>query len=158
MSDPVHLLCTLTNIAIPSGLYLRVMVHRSGKSENQMLAALPPEALARLHSALDRVRLRLGEAVYEAGVEMRHLYFPTDGIVSLLQVTEDGSSAEIAVVGNEGIVGIAMFMGGMSTLSRAVVQSEGHAYRLEDERLQSEFQRGGELQHLLLCYTQALIT
>jgi len=134
------------------------MTRLGGKSENRMLAALPPEALARLDSALDRVRLRLGEAVYEAGVEMRHLYFPTDGIVSLLQVTEDGSSAEIAVVGNEGIVGIAMFMGGMSTLSRAVVQSEGHAYRLEDERLQSEFKRGGELQHLLLRYTQALIT
>jgi CRP-like cAMP-binding protein len=128
------------------------------KLQNRLLAALPPEALARLRSALERVPLHLGEPVYEAGVEMRHLYFPIDGIVSLLQVMEDGSSAEIAVVGSEGIVGIAMFMGGASTPSRAVVQSAGNAYRLDDARLQSEFKRGTELQHLLLRYTQALIT
>jgi CRP-like cAMP-binding protein len=125
---------------------------------NQLLAALPGESLERLDGALERVSLALGETVYEAGVEMRHLYFPIDGIVSLLQVMENGASAEIAVVGSEGVVGIAMFMGGASTLSRAVVQSAGHAYRLPAEALHVEFKRGGELQHLLLRYTQALIT
>jgi len=135
------------------------MIETVAKPQNQLLAALPADAFERLHSALDMVPLRLGEAIYEAGFAMQHLYFPIEGIVSMLQVTEDGSSAEIAVVGNEGVVGIAMFMGGAATTpSRAVVQSAGHAYRLEGERLRSEFKRGGRLQELLLRYTQALIT
>ena len=135
------------------------MAQPESRAENRLLAALPADAFERLHSALDVVPLRLGDSVYEAGIEMRHLYFPIEGIVSMLQVTEDGSSAEIAVVGNEGVVGIAMFMGGAATTpSRAVVQSAGHAYRLEGERLHSEFKRGGRLQELLLRYTQALIT
>jgi len=128
-------------------------------SENRLLSSLPAESAARLRSALEDVPLRLGESIYEAGVEMRHLYFPTEGIVSMLQVMEDGSSAEIAVVGNEGVVGIAMFMGGGGmTPSRAVVQSAGRAWRLDGEMLRSEFGRGGELQHRLLRYTQALVT
>ena len=128
-------------------------------AENRLLASLPAESTERLRSALHEVPLPLGEAIYEAGVEMRHLYFPTEGIVSMLQVMQDGSSAEIAVVGNEGVVGIAMFMGGGGmTPSRAVVQSAGHAWRLEAEALRNEFARGGDLQYLLLRYTQALVT
>lgn len=102
--------------------------------------------------------MELGRALYESGGEQGYIYFPTTGIVSLLYVMEDGSSAEIAVVGNEGVVGIALFMGGESTPSRAVVQSGGQGYRLRASVLKVEFGRGGELQHLLLRYTQALIT
>ena len=100
----------------------------------------------------------LGEVLYESGSQLRHVYFPTTSIVSLLYVMEDGASAEIAVVGNEGIIGIALFMGGESTPSRALVQSAGHAYRFKGELLKEEFHRSGALQHLLLRYTQALIT
>jgi CRP-like cAMP-binding protein len=134
------------------------VVRCGSKSENRVLAALPPDAFERLRDALDVVPLALGDSIYEAGAEMRHLYFPLDGIVSMLQVMENGSSAEIAIVGNEGVVGIAMFMGGASTPSRAIVQSAGSAFRLEGARLDSEFKRGGDLQQLLLRYTQALIT
>ncbi len=138
---------------------LHLMDRLDTRPGNHLLAALPADALERLRGALDVIPLQLGEAIYEAGVAMHHLYFPVEGIVSMLQVMEDGSSAEIAVVGNEGVVGIAMFMGGAATTpSRAVVQSAGHAYRLEGERLHSEFKRGGRLQELLLRYTQALIT
>jgi len=107
---------------------------------------------------LDLVTLPLGQAVYEAGDRMTHVFFPTEGIVSLLYVMEDGSSAEIAITGNEGPVGISMFMGGESTISRAVVQSAGYAYRLQAALLTKEFKRGGEFQYLLLRFTQALIT
>ena len=100
----------------------------------------------------------LGTVLYESGDTLRHVYFPTDCIVSLLYATEDGSSAEIAVVGNEGLVGIALFMGGETTPSRAIVKSAGHAYRLIGQRLKDEFYRSGEMQLLLLRYTQALIT
>ena len=100
----------------------------------------------------------LGWALYEAGDRMGHAYFPTEGIVSLLSVMENGASAEIALTGNEGLVGISLFMGGDTAPSRAVVQSEGHAYRMRADYLRCEFERGGELQHLLLRYTQALIT
>jgi CRP-like cAMP-binding protein len=102
--------------------------------------------------------LPLGAALYEAGSRLRQLYFPTNGIISLLQVMADGASAEIAVVGNEGVVGIAMFMGGETTPSRAVVQSAARGYAMAAETLKTEFGRGGILQHLLLRYTQALIT
>ena len=125
---------------------------------NLLLAALPDEDYQRLLPNLEAVSLPLGGTVYESGTRMRHVIFPTDGIVSLLYVMKDGASAEIAIVGNEGVIGVALFMGGESTPSRAIVQSAGHAYRLRAELLREEFQRGGELQHLLLRYTQTLIT
>jgi len=102
--------------------------------------------------------LALGAAVYESDRKLDHVHFPTDAIVSLLYVMKDGASAEIAVVGHEGLVGVALFMGAESTPSRAVVQSAGYAYRLASEALKAEFEHGGPLQHLLLRYTQALIT
>lgn len=100
----------------------------------------------------------LGSAVYESGAQLDHVYFPTSAIISLLYVLADGASAEIAVVGNEGLVGVALFMGGETTPSRAVVQSAGWAYRLRGQLLKDEFTRGGAMQHLLLRYTQALLT
>ncbi|WP_231489677.1 Crp/Fnr family transcriptional regulator [Billgrantia saliphila] len=100
----------------------------------------------------------MGQVLHEAGGALSHVYFPIDSIVSLLYVTESGASAEIAVVGNEGLVGIAVFMGGESTTSRAIVQGAGHALRLPVSQLKEEFNRHGEMLHLLLCYTQALIT
>ncbi len=126
--------------------------------QNQLLAALPAGDYERLLPHLEAVPLPLGWAVYESGSHQEYVYFPTDSIVSLLYVMEDGSSAEIAVVGKEGLVGIALFMGGESTPSRAVVQSAGHGYRLRARVLKTEFGHGGDLQHLLLRYTQALIT
>jgi CRP-like cAMP-binding protein len=125
---------------------------------NRLLAALPTADYQRLLAHLEPVALPLGWAVYESGSRMRHVFFPTEGIVSLLYVMENGASAEIAVAGNEGLVGISLFMGGESTPSHAVVQSAGHAYRLRAEIVKREFERGAELQHLLLRYTQALIT
>ena len=102
--------------------------------------------------------LQLGEVLYESGAELQHVYFPTDSIVSLLYVLDNGASAEIAVVGNEGMVGVALFMGGETTPNRAVVQAAGTAYRLRGRVLKEEFNRSGALQHLLLRYTQALLT
>ena len=131
---------------------------RASARQNDLLAALPAADFERLRPHLQLVPLPLGWAVYESGGAQGYVYFPIDSIVSLLYVMEDGSSAEIAVVGNEGVVGIALFMGGESTPSRAVVQSAGYAYRLTASLLKSEFSQGGELQHLLLRYTQALIT
>src|SRR5467141_241314 len=128
------------------------------RSQNRLLAALPAADFARLQPHLELVPLPLGWAVYEAGGTQGFVYFPVDSIVSLLYVMEDGSSAEIAVSGNEGLVGISLFMGGETTPSRAVVQSAGHGYRLSASVLKREFERGGDLQHLLLRYTQALIT
>jgi CRP-like cAMP-binding protein len=127
-------------------------------SENQLLAALPAPDRSRLLPHLEPVSLPLGTSLYEAGTQMTHLHFLTAGIVSLLQVMEDGSSAELAVVGQEGVVGIAMFMGGQSTPSRAIVQSAAQALRLPAKVLEREFARGGELHRVLLRYTQALIT
>ena len=126
--------------------------------QNHLLAALPQQEYARLLSELDLVPMPLGEVLYEPGTQMRHVYFPATCIVSLLYVMEDGASAEIAVVGNEGIVGVSLFMGGESTTSRAVVQSAGHAYRLKGQLLKDEFYRAGPMQQLLLRYTQALLT
>jgi CRP-like cAMP-binding protein len=125
---------------------------------NHLLAALPPDDLERLRPHLKLSALPLGDALYESGVALQHVYFPIDSIVSLLCVMADGASAEIAVVGNDGVVGVSLFMGGETTPSRAVVQSAGHAYRLRAETLKWEFMQGGEVQHLLLRYTQALIT
>ena len=125
---------------------------------NHLLAVLPEEEWLRLAPHLILTELPLGHVVYESGDQLGYVYFPTTSIVSLLYVMEDGASAEIAVVGNEGIVGIALFMGGETTPSRAIVQSAGHGYRLSAKVLKQEFTRGGPIQHLLLRYTQALIT
>ncbi|MDA3920516.1 MAG: Crp/Fnr family transcriptional regulator [Salinisphaera sp.] len=126
--------------------------------QNHLLAALPAEVQSRLFPHLEWVDLPLGKILYEPGDALRHVYFPTDSIVSLLYVMEDGASAEISVIGNEGLVGIALFMGGESTPSRAVLQSGGSAYRLHGQRIKDEFNRHGDLHHLMLRYTQALIT
>ena len=126
--------------------------------QNHLSAALPAADYERLLPHLELVPLPLGWAVYEAGGAQGYLYFPTTSIVSLLSVMEDGSSAGIAVVGNEGVVGIALFMGGETIPSRAVVQSAGYGYRLRASVLKTEFAQGGGLQRLLLRYTQALIT
>jgi CRP-like cAMP-binding protein len=126
--------------------------------DNRLLAALPEKDYQALLAFLEPVVLPLGMALYESGGVQGYVYFPTSSIVSLLYVLEDGSSAEIAVTGCEGLVGIALFMGGETTPSRAVVQSAGHGYRLRGEVLRKEFETGGVLQHLLLRYTQALIT
>lgn len=125
---------------------------------NRLLAALPAEVQDRLLPYLERVVLPLGKVIYESGDALRHVYFPTDAIVSLLYVMESGASAEISVVGNEGLIGVAVFMGGESTPSRAIVQSAGHAYRLPNQRLKDEFNRHGDMMQLMLRYTQALIT
>jgi CRP-like cAMP-binding protein len=125
---------------------------------NHLLAALPTSIQAQWFPQLESVQLLLGEVLYEPGATLSHVYFPTTSIVSLLYVMEDGASAEIAVVGNEGIVGISLFMGGESTPSRAVVQSAGQCFRLKAQTLKEEFNRAGPVLHLLLRYTQALIT
>lgn len=126
--------------------------------QNRLLAALPAAEYARLAPHLELVAMPLGEVLCESGARMQHVYFPTTSIVSLLYVLENGASAEIAVVGNEGIVGISLFMGGDTTPSRAVVRNAGHGYRLEGRLLQEEFARAGPVMRLLLRYTQALIT
>jgi CRP-like cAMP-binding protein len=125
---------------------------------NRLLAALPDESYETLSASLEPVALPLGMALYESGGAQGYVYFPTSSIVSLLYVLEDGSSAEIAVTGCEGLVGIALFMGGETTPSRAVVQSAGHGYRLKAGVLKKQFEAGGPLQLLLLRFTQALIT
>ena len=126
--------------------------------QNHFLAALDPEVQERLFPHLELVPLPLRSLMYESGRTMRHVYFPTDSIISLLYVMESGASAEISVVGNEGLVGVALFMGGESTPSRAVVQSAGHAFKLKGQLLKDEFNRHGELLLLMLRYTQSLIT
>ncbi|SDH75700.1 Crp/Fnr family transcriptional regulator [Nitrosomonas sp. Nm132] len=126
--------------------------------QNHLLAALSAEMQRRLFPHLELVSLPLGKVLYESGDTLRHVYFPTNAIVSLLYVMESGASAEISVVGNDGLIGIALFMGGESTPSRGIVQSAGYAYRLLGQRLKDEFNRHGELLQLMLRYTQALIT
>jgi len=126
--------------------------------QNQLLAALPEANLQRWLPHLEPVALTLGQVLYESGAAMPFVYFPTNSIVSLLYVLEDGASAEIAVVGFEGLVGISIFMGGGSTPSRAVVQSAGSGYRLRADVIKAEFDHAGPAMHLLLRYTQALIT
>jgi len=129
-----------------------------GPSQNHLLAALPTAEFEPMAAHLEPVNLPLGEMLYEPGDQLRHAYFPTTAIVSLHYVMEDGASAESAGVGNEGVVGISLFMGGNTTPSAAVVQTAGHAYRLESRWLLQEFSRAGLLQRLLLRYTQALMT
>jgi CRP-like cAMP-binding protein len=129
-----------------------------GARNNLLLAALPDEEWQRWLPQLEEVVMPLGQVLYESGAALSHVYFPTTAIVSLLYVMENGASAEIAVVGNEGIVGISLFMGGESTSSRAVVQSAGNGLRLKAQMIKNEFNRAGPVLHLLLRYTQALIT
>ena len=126
--------------------------------DNHLLAFLPDEVYLRMSPHLDLVEMPLGKVLYESGATMRHFYFPTTSIVSLLYVTESGASAEIAVVGNEGIVGVALFLGGGSTPSRSVVQSAGHGFKIPAEILNEEFSKGSVVMRLLLRYTQALMT
>jgi CRP-like cAMP-binding protein len=126
--------------------------------QNFLLAALPAAEFARLAPDLELVAMPLGKVLYESGGQLQHVYFPTTAIVSLLYVMENGASAEIAIVGNEGILGISLFMGGETTPNRAVVQSAGHGYRLKARLLKEEFRRAGPVMDLLLRYTQALIT
>ncbi len=125
---------------------------------NRLLAAFPKLVQERWLPELELADMRLGQVIYESGATLSHVYFPITAIVSLLYVMENGASAEIAVVGNEGIVGISLFMGGGSTPSRAVVQSAGYGFRLKAEMLKDEFNNAGPVLHLLLRYTQALIT
>ena len=134
------------------------MPHLKGLQQNQMLAILPTDVQERLYPHMELVELLPGKVLYESGDTLRYVYFPTDSIVSLLHVTECGACAEISVVGNEGLIGISLFMGGGSTNSKAQVQSSGHAYRLLGQRLKDEFNRHGFLLHTVLRYTQALIT
>jgi CRP-like cAMP-binding protein len=126
--------------------------------QNHLLDALPPAERARIFPHLRLVTLPLGTVLYESGDTQRYVYFPIDAIVSLLYVLRDGASAEIAVVGNDGAIGIALFMGGATTTNRAIVQSAGSAYRLTKKRIEDEFARHGDMLHVLLRYTQALIT
>ncbi|MEW9572911.1 Crp/Fnr family transcriptional regulator [Rhodanobacter sp. Si-c] len=134
------------------------MVEASDPRRNRLLAALPQAEWGRWLPHLEPVNMPLGKVLYESGSRLSHVYFPTTSIVSLLYVMEDGASAEIAVVGNEGIVGISLFMGGESTPSRALVQSAGQGFRLKSDLMLQEFNRAGPALHLLLRYTQALIT
>lgn len=134
------------------------MAKLHGSQQNHLLAALPKADFERLLPHLNLVPMPLGEVLYESGSRLLNVYFPTTAIVSLLYMLADGASAEIAVVGNEGIIGVSLFMGGETTTNRAVVQSAGHAYRLSSQLLKDEFTRAGPMQHLLLRYTQALIT
>jgi CRP-like cAMP-binding protein len=126
--------------------------------ENELLACLPDAEWQRWRPQLELIDLPLGKVLYESGAPLSHVYFPTNAIVSLLYVLENGASAEIAVVGHEGVVGIAIFMGGGSTPNRAVVQSAGMGYRLRADVIKSEFERSSPVMHLMLRYTQALIT
>jgi CRP-like cAMP-binding protein len=134
------------------------MPHLKGPQQNHLLAVLPADVQERLFPHMEFVELPLGKVLYESGDTLRYVYFPTNSIVSLLYVMESGASAEISVVGNEGLIGVSLFMGGESTTSRAIVQSAGQAYRLLGQRMKDEFNRHGVLLHTLLRYTQALIT
>lgn len=137
---------------------INLMADLHDPTQNRLLSALSPPERERIFPHLQRVPMTLGKVLYESGDVLRHVYFPTDSIISLLYVMADGASAEISVVGNEGLIGVALFMGGETTPSRAIVQSAGYAYRLVGQRLKEEFHRNGAMQLLLLRYTQALLT
>jgi CRP-like cAMP-binding protein len=134
------------------------MTFSSKPAQNHLLAALPAAEFARLAAHLQPVTLPLGEMLYEPGAQLQHAYFPVSAIVSLHYVMESGASASVAAVGNEGMVGVSLYMGGDTTPSSAVVQTAGDAYRLERRLLKQEFERSGPTQRLLLRYTQALMT
>jgi CRP-like cAMP-binding protein len=146
------------NASVAARRTINVAAARHSPRQNHLLDALPPLDYERIAARLELVPLKLADVLYEPDVPLRYVYFPTTAIVSLLYVMEDGASAEIAIVGNEGILGIALFMGGETTPSRAVVQSAGHGYRMKAQLLKDEFGRFGPFLHLLLRYTQALIT
>jgi CRP-like cAMP-binding protein len=135
-----------------------MMVEQTDPRQNRLLAAIPAREWARFSPHLVPVKLELGQVLYESGTNQPFVYFPTDSIVSLLYVMEDGSSGEIAIVGNEGLVGISLFMGGRTTSSRAVVQSAGYGFRMKGRYIRDEFILAGSVQNLFLRYTQALIT
>jgi CRP-like cAMP-binding protein len=137
---------------------MAVIARPNETAENRLLASLPADEYARLLPRLRQVSFSLGEVVYEFGGHLDYVYFPTTSIVSLLYTMENGSSAEMGLTGNDGVVGIALFMGGGTMPNRAVVQSAGEAIRMKAKVLQDEFALGGKFQHLLLRYTQALIT
>jgi CRP-like cAMP-binding protein len=132
--------------------------HTDDALMNHLLAALPDEEFASLKPDLEPVSLALGEVIYESGEQLEYIYFPTTAIISLLYIMQNGATAEIGMAGNDGLVGIALYMGGATTPSRAVVQSAGNAFRLRSKPLQSAFNLGGEFQNLLLRYTQSLMT
>ena len=134
------------------------MVDPEEFKRNRLLAALPAEQWRAWLPNLEAIEMPLGHVLYEPGETMRHVYFPVTSIVSMLYVMENGASAEMAVVGNEGLLGVSLFMGGFSTTSRAVVQSGGHGVRLKASFMMEEFKKGGPITHLLLRYTQALLT
>ena len=134
------------------------MASAANPRQNRLLAALPDAEWERWRPQLEPVDMPLGKVLYESGRKLTHVYFPTTCIISLLYVLEDGASAEIAVVGHDGLVGVSLFMGGESTTSRAVVQSAGQGFRLKANLMMQEFNRAGPVLHLLLRYTQALIT
>ena len=132
--------------------------HQDSARMNHLLAALPIDEFTRLEPLLEPVSLDLGQVIYESGEKLDHLYFPTTAIISLLYIMENGSTAEIGMAGNDGLVGIALYMGGSTTPSRAVVQSAGNAFRLRSKALNDEFSLGGVFQKVLLRYTQSLMT
>ncbi len=148
--------CTISNIGAAG--HATVIATPVDPRTNQLLAALPEREWSRWHALLEAVAMPMGQVLYEPGATLSHVYFPASSIVSLLYVMENGASAEIAVVGNEGIVGISLFMGGESTPGRAVVQSAGFGFRLRGQVVKDEFNRAGAVLHLLLRYIQALIT
>ncbi|MEP7147895.1 MAG: Crp/Fnr family transcriptional regulator [Acidobacteriota bacterium] len=125
---------------------------------NHLIAALPPDEFSRLRPNLDPVMLSLGEVIYESGEQLEYIYFPTTAIISLLYIMENGTTAEIGMAGNDGLVGIALYMGGSTTPSRAIVQSAGNAFRMPSRALTDEFSLGGVFQKILLRYTQSLMT
>lgn len=135
-----------------------VLPVRHTPNQNHLLASLPAEIIERLSPNLELVQMPLGEVLHESGGQLQHVYFPTTAIVSLNYVMEDGASAEIAGVGNEGVLGISLFMGGNTTTSRAIVQTAGFGYRLKARLMMEEFDRAGPMMRLMLRYTQALIT
>ena len=143
------------NLTTPKGSFHNIF---RKPTENRLLSELPEDVQQRLFPNLEFVELELGQVVCESGSKLRHVFFPVDSIVSLLYVTKTGASAEIAVVGRDGMVGVSQYLGGGSTTSRAVVQSEGFAYRLLGQRLMEEFNRHGALLNLLLRYSQTLLT
>ena len=153
----------MSNYTLEDEFYISVimiieMPKITAPQQNHLLAALSEDAQSRLFPYLKKISLPLGKVLYESGDVMRHVYFPTDAIISLLYVMEDGASAEISVVGNDGLIGIAVFMGGESTPSRALVQSAGSAYKLLAKRFRDEFNHDSTIRMHMLRYTQALIT
>jgi len=157
MAGPSRRVRKVSNTPLKGRLHLAAPARGNGH-QNHLLDALPAGESDRLKPYLETVSMGLGEVLYEPGAQLRYVYFPTTAIVSLLYVMEDGASAEIAVVGNEGVLGISLFMGGDTTPSHAVVQSAGYGVRLKAQLLKDEFARFGPMMHLLLRYTQGLIT